>query len=67
VLTGKRDAIRTLVAAFAVPFPPIPTFVAHFTMPRAAILDDLSPAERIPIRLAALLAGVILEELPQRD
>jgi hypothetical protein len=36
-------------------------------MPRAAILDDLSPAERIPIRLAALLAGVILEELPQRD
>jgi len=67
MLTGKSEAIRTLVAALAVPFPPISAFTAYFTMPRATILNDRLPAERIPVRLATLLTRIILEELPKRD
>jgi len=67
MLTGKSDAIRTLVAALAVPFPPIPTFVAYFAMPGAAILDDIPPTEGVPVHLATFLASIILEELPERD
>jgi hypothetical protein len=36
-------------------------------MPGVAVLDDGPPAEREPVRLAALLAGVAFEQLPERD
>jgi hypothetical protein len=62
MLAREANAIRTLVAALAVPLPPIPAFATYFAMPGAAILDDPLPAEGVPIRLATLLATVVLEK-----
>ena len=67
MLAWKRDTVGALVTALAVPFPPIPTLVAHLAMPGAAILDDLPPAERVPVHFAAFTTGIIFEELPERD
>jgi hypothetical protein len=65
MLTRKSDTIRTLVAALAVPFPPISTFAAYLTVPGATILNDILPAEGIPVHLATFLASIVLEELPE--
>ena len=67
MLTRKRDAIRTVVAALAVPFPPIPTLAAYFTMPGVAILNGHLPAKGVPVALAALPARMTFEELPEWD
>ncbi len=63
----QRDAIRALVTALAVPFPPISTFPAYLTVPGITIPDHIIPAKRVPIRLAAPLAGIIPEKLSERD
>jgi hypothetical protein len=63
MLAREANAIRTLVAALAVPLPPVPAFATHFAMPGAAILDDPLPTEGVPIRLATLLAIVFHEKL----
>jgi hypothetical protein len=67
MLTRKSNTIRTLVAALAVPFPPISTFAAYLTVPGAAILNDIPPAEGVPVHLATFLARIIVEELPEWD
>jgi hypothetical protein len=67
MLTGQRDPIGALVAAFAVPFPPIPTLVTDLTVPGATILDDALPAKRVPVHLAAPLAGIVIEQRPERN
>jgi hypothetical protein len=67
VLTGKSDAVRTLVTVFAVPFPPVTAFVAHLAVPTVAVLDDHLPAKRVPVHLATFPAHVIGEELPEGD
>lgn len=51
--TGKGYAIGAPVARFTMPFPPIPAGTAFLTMPGAAVLDNLIPAKRVPIYLAA--------------
>jgi len=65
ILTRKSETIRTLVAALAVPFPPISTCAAYLTVPGATILNDIFPAEGIPVHLATFLASIVLEELPE--
>jgi hypothetical protein len=67
MLAGQRDAIGALVAAFAMPFPPVPTLAADLAVPGAAILNDVSPAKRVPVHLAAPLAGIVVEQLPKRN
>jgi hypothetical protein len=62
MLARERDAIRALFAALAVPLPPVPACVAYLTMPGVAVLDDPLPAEGIPVRLATLLATIVLEK-----
>lgn len=66
MLARKRDAIGTLVAALAMPFPPIPAEVAYLAVPTAVILDDVPPAKGVPIPCAARLTRIMLEELSKR-
>jgi hypothetical protein len=66
MFTGKSDAIRAFVAAFAVPFPPVSTLSTNATVPCATILNHIVPAKRVPVRLAAFLAVVILEQFFER-
>jgi hypothetical protein len=63
MLAGHGDAIGTLVAALAVPLPPIATLAAHLTMPGAAILYHAVPAEGIPITSTAFRADVHAQQL----
>jgi hypothetical protein len=58
MLAGHGDAIGALVAAFAVPLPPVAALAAHLTMPGAAILYYAVPAEGIPIASTAFRAKV---------
>ena len=67
VLARKRGAIRTLVAALAVPLPPIPALIAYLAVPGAVILDHSPPAEGIPVHFTAFTTGIIVEQLPERD
>jgi hypothetical protein len=58
MLAGHGDTIGALVAALAVPLPPIATLAAHLTVPSAAILYYAVPAEGIPIGSTAFRAKV---------
>lgn len=49
------------------PLSPIPTRTALCTVPGAGVLDDLSQAERVPVRLVALAAAIHVDELLQGD
>jgi hypothetical protein len=63
VLAGHGDTIGALVAALAVPLPPIATLAAHLTMPGAAILYYVVPAKRIPIASTAFWTKVHAQQL----
>jgi hypothetical protein len=65
MLAGHGDAIGALVAALAVPLAPIAALVTHLTMPSAAILYYVFPAEGIPIASTALRAKVCAQQLFQ--
>jgi len=49
VFTRETDSIRTFITIRAVPFTPISTCAAYFTMPGAIVLYDFVPTKRIPI------------------
>jgi hypothetical protein len=67
MLTWQRDAIGTLVAFLTVPFPPVSTRPAYFTVPRVVVLDDGIPTERIAVILFAFQALIACEQGFQRD
>ena len=63
MLAGHGDAIGALVAALAVPLPPVAALAAHLTMPGAAILYYVVPAEGIPIASTAFWTDVHAQQL----
>lgn len=63
MLAGHGDTIGTLVAALAVPLPPVAALAAHLTMPGAAILYYVVPAEGIPIASTAFWTDVHAQQL----
>lgn len=63
MLARHGDAIGALIAALAVPLPPVAALAAHLTMPGAAILYYAVPAEGIPIASTALRAKVHAQQL----
>ena len=66
MLAGHGDAIGALVAALAVPLPPVAALAAHLTMPGAASLYDVVPAEGIPIAFTAFWTKVHAQQLLKR-
>ena len=62
-LAGQGDTVAAAIARWAMPFPPVPAHTALRTVPRAAILHDLAPTERVPIGLVTLAAAVGSDEL----
>lgn len=63
MLAGHGDAIGTLVAALAMPLPPVATLAAHLTVPGAAILYHAVPAEGIPIAFTAFRTKIHAQQL----
>lgn len=63
VLAGHGDTIDALVAAPAMPLPPVAALAAHLTMPSAATLYHATPAEGIPIASTACCADVRAQQL----
>lgn len=63
MLAGHGDAIGALVAALAVPLPPVAALAAHPTMPGAAVLYYAVPAEGIPIASTAFRTKVHAQQL----
>ena len=58
MLAGHGDAIGTVVAALAVPLPPVAALAAYLTMPGATILYYGVPAEGMPIAATAFRTKV---------
>ncbi|MFX0046493.1 MAG: hypothetical protein ACFE8Z_11645 [Candidatus Hermodarchaeota archaeon] len=67
MLAGKGNSVRTFVTSLAMPLPPISTLPAYLAVPGITILNHIIPTERVPVRLAASLALVIADQLPERD
>jgi hypothetical protein len=66
MLARHGDAIGTLVAALAVPLPPIAALAAYLTVSGAAILYYAVPAEGIPVASTAFRTKVHAQKLFQR-
>jgi hypothetical protein len=65
MVAGEGHAVSAAVAPLAMPLPPIPAHATGHTVPGVELLDDILPAERIPVKFIALGAGVSGEEIPQ--
>jgi uncharacterized glyoxalase superfamily metalloenzyme YdcJ len=63
MLAGHGDAIGALIAALAMPLPPVAALAADLTMPGAAILYYAVPAEGIPIASTAFRAKIHAQQL----
>jgi hypothetical protein len=66
MLAGHGDAIGALVAALAMPLPPVTALAAHFAVPGTASLYYAAPAEGIPIASTAFRAKIRAQQLFQR-
>jgi len=63
MFTWKGYSICAFITVIAVPFPPIPAFAADLTVPCAIILNNIIPAERIPVSSSAFTAFVFSEKI----